>query len=248
MDPRTVLAEQLIPRIQNVSPGMDEEEIEEIHREDLRRANDFTSKGRSMRPPRRRIHGKSRGRDYQMFKITTTMEMDSRRSMDGSDISSSSNLTMATSATSTNTDPWSSSGYVEEGEDAADFNWDEEDNGPRMEEEDVVPKLEPIDDVDMAEFSPTSDVKGSVVPETPSSVSTPAQVKRPRGRPRKHPKPTPESMAKVAKGRSKTGCITCRKRKKKCDETKPGCTSIVPMSPSPLISIRLELRKELSYM
>jgi hypothetical protein len=41
--------------------------------------------------------------------------------------------------------------------------------------------------------------------------------------PRKHPKPTANSMAKVVRGRSKTGCITCRKRKKICDETKPGC-------------------------
>ncbi|KUJ14977.1 uncharacterized protein LY89DRAFT_698502 [Mollisia scopiformis] len=147
--------------------------------------------------------------------------MDSRRSMDGSDISCSSNLTMATSATSSSGEPWSSSGFVEEGDEdtAADFNWDEEDN----EGDEVVPKLEPLDDVDMADFSPSSDVKESVIPETPSSVSTPAQVKRPRGRPRKHPKPTPQSMSKVAKGRSKTGCITCRRRKKKCDETKPGC-------------------------
>jgi hypothetical protein len=87
----------------------------------------------------------------------------------------------------------------------------------------LVPKLEPVDDIDMADLS---DVKESIVPETPetsSSISTPAQVKRPRGRPRKHPKPSPEALAKVAKGRSKTGCITCRRRKKKCDETKPGC-------------------------
>lgn len=49
--------------------------------------------------------------------------------------------------------------------------------------------------------------------------------KRPRGRPRKHPvvQPLPNA-AKSTKGRSKTGCITCRKRKKKCDETKPKCT------------------------
>lgn len=29
--------------------------------------------------------------------------------------------------------------------------------------------------------------------------------------------------AKTTKGRSKTGCLTCRKRKKKCDEAKPRC-------------------------
>ncbi|KAF2671054.1 hypothetical protein BT63DRAFT_453433 [Microthyrium microscopicum] len=48
--------------------------------------------------------------------------------------------------------------------------------------------------------------------------------KRPRGRPRKHPKLDPQSQSpKVTKGRSKTGCKTCRKRKKKCDERKPSC-------------------------
>ncbi len=141
--------------------------------------------------------------------------------MDGSDISSASALTMATSAGSSSTDPWSSSGFVEEEEDGADFDWDEEEGLL------LVPKLEPMEDdvvdMDMADFSPVSMMKESVLPETPSSISTPALVKRPRGRPRKHPKPTPESLSKVAKGRSKTGCITCRKRKKKCDETKPGC-------------------------
>jgi hypothetical protein len=137
--------------------------------------------------------------------------------MDCSEASTSSALTMATSAGSSGTDPWSSTGFVEEEEeDAADFNWDEEDGVL------VAPKLEPVDDVDMAEFSPVVDVKASALPETPRSPVT-TQVKRPRGRPRKHPKPTPESLTKVAKGRSKTGCITCRRRKKKCDETRPGC-------------------------
>ena len=56
---------------------------------------------------------------------------------------------------------------------------------------------------------------------TPTALST----KRPRGRPRKHPLLSPDAQARIAKGRSKTGCITCRRRKKKCDETKPQCTS-----------------------
>lgn len=50
-----------------------------------------------------------------------------------------------------------------------------------------------------------------------------APVKRRRGRPRKHPPKPPRPPGKVVKGRSKTGCITCRKRKKKCDESKPRC-------------------------
>lgn len=48
-------------------------------------------------------------------------------------------------------------------------------------------------------------------------------VKRGRGRPRKHPLPPPGTVPKAVKGRSKTGCLTCRRRKKKCGEEKPEC-------------------------
>lgn len=56
------------------------------------------------------------------------------------------------------------------------------------------------------------------------SENAPAEGKKRRGRPRKnHPvKPAP-TEGKVNHGRSKTGCITCRRRKKKCDEAKPEC-------------------------
>ena len=201
-----------------------EEEVEEIVRQHPPILSLSASKirPRSLRAPRMRVDkGK---KTYQMFQIST---MESRRSMDGSDTSSSA-VTMVTSATSTCTDPWSSSGTgwveEEEEEDEPDYDWgDHEDEVQRNDDGMLIPKLEPIDDIDMADLS---DMKESIVPETPetsSSISTTAQIKRPRGRPRKHPKPSPEALAKVAKGRSKTGCITCRRRKKKCDETKPGC-------------------------
>jgi hypothetical protein len=80
-------------------------------------------------------------------------------------------FTMVSSATSSNRDPWSSSGWVEE-EDDTDINWDQEDDG------DIVPKTELIDDV--ADFIDTKES------EATSSTSI-AQVKQPRGRPRKHP-------------------------------------------------------------
>jgi hypothetical protein len=65
---------------------------------------------------------------------------------------------------------------------------------------------------------------GDAVTAAPVS---PAVGKRPRGRPRKHPKPDPDAEEKkiATKARSKTGCITCRRRKKKCDEAKPICRS-----------------------
>lgn len=55
-----------------------------------------------------------------------------------------------------------------------------------------------------------------------SSISPP-QMKRPRGRPRKHPIQAADTGGKKPNGRSKTGCRTCRRRKKKCDEAKPHC-------------------------
>jgi hypothetical protein len=75
-----------------------------------------------------------------------------------------------------------------------------------------IPKVEETDE-DLLSIKP------SEVGET--ETGTPAAVPRKRGRPRKHPLPVPGAHAKITKGRSKTGCITCRRRKKKCDETKP---------------------------
>ncbi|KAJ5933331.1 hypothetical protein N7454_005660 [Penicillium verhagenii] len=83
---------------------------------------------------------------------------------------------------------------------------------------DIPPKVEELDD-DVQSVKP-SDVGNDFDQE---NSGAPANVPRKRGRPRKHPLPIPGGQAKVTKGRSKTGCITCRRRKKKCDETKPAC-------------------------
>ncbi len=86
----------------------------------------------------------------------------------------------------------------------------------------TLPKIEQVDedtfcfdDVQEAPFLPDT-----LDAQTPST----SKSKRPRGRPRKLSlvPPTPGGP-KATKGRSKTGCITCRKRKKKCDEAKPRC-------------------------
>lgn len=103
-------------------------------------------------------------------------------------------------------------------------------------EELAVPKIEPVDEDnfcldDLEEAPPSLEPAATAVPEPG------AKVKRPRGRPRKLSivTPAPATTGKVAKGRSKTGCITCRKRKKKCDEAKPRCTFRKLVSPPMLV-------------
>ncbi|KAK0712980.1 fungal-specific transcription factor domain-containing protein [Lasiosphaeria miniovina] len=133
---------------------------------------------------------------------------------------------MAHSASSSaSTDTWAMGGYMSADEalemphdpDGRDeIDWDSSDAM-------AVPKLEPIDDDDFC----MEDLKEA--PSTPlaGAGSAPAtdqpKLKRPRGRPRKHPLTSSVSSSKITKGRSKTGCLTCRKRKKKCDEAKPRC-------------------------
>jgi hypothetical protein len=81
----------------------------------------------------------------------------------------------------------------------------------------IVPKIEETE-VQLA------DVKiEPITDEPPISPTEPVRLRRARGRPRIHPPRSPTTAAKQAKARSKTGCTTCRKRKKKCDETKPFC-------------------------
>lgn len=97
-----------------------------------------------------------------------------------------------------------------------------------MTEDDIIPKVEEIDDDEALALE-----SGSVRNHSAAAELDPLEAKslpappvsngpRKRGRPRKHPLPVP-GQNKVAKGRSKTGCITCRRRKKKCDETRPSC-------------------------
>ncbi|PSN64296.1 hypothetical protein BS50DRAFT_69731 [Corynespora cassiicola Philippines] len=84
---------------------------------------------------------------------------------------------------------------------------------------DIVPKIEETE-------LQLSDVKVEPSAEdAPISPTEPVRLRRARGRPRIHPPRSPTTSAKQAKARSKTGCTTCRKRKKKCDETKPFCLS-----------------------
>ncbi|KAJ6115692.1 hypothetical protein N7523_006109 [Penicillium sp. IBT 18751x] len=83
-------------------------------------------------------------------------------------------------------------------------------------EMDAAPKVEELEE-------DIQSIKQSDVGNGGDLAGAPVTVPRKRGRPRKHPLPSPGGQVKVTKGRSKTGCITCRRRKKKCDETKPAC-------------------------
>jgi hypothetical protein len=124
------------------------------------------------------------------------------------DTSASAVAPMIHSASSSD---WDMPGYGER--DDAERRWE------RRESDLKVPKLEPQDD----EFGGLSDAKDALARPGPADAKA---GKRPRGRPRKHPVAPPIATNKVTKGRSKTGCITCRKRKKKCDEAKPRCKTL----------------------
>ncbi|EME42462.1 hypothetical protein DOTSEDRAFT_54819 [Dothistroma septosporum NZE10] len=78
----------------------------------------------------------------------------------------------------------------------------------------VVPKLEDLD-VETA-LHKLQDAKPIV---SNNEIALPPAPRK-RGRPRKHPI---VEQKKASHARSKTGCGTCRKRKKKCDETRPIC-------------------------
>ncbi|RPA72320.1 hypothetical protein BJ508DRAFT_335173 [Ascobolus immersus RN42] len=99
----------------------------------------------------------------------------------------------------------------------------------------LEPKLEYLsdDELDSKNHSyPSLDTigeNGSGSTTNGGSTSGAVTIKRGRGRPRKHPLPM-QGGTKVTKGRSKTGCITCRRRKKKCDETRPECMNCVKNS------------------
>lgn len=104
---------------------------------------------------------------------------------------------------------------------AGDMQWDVD-----MTDDVIIPKLEPMED-DTFRFDDLDETPANPEPTDTTAPNASTKVKRPRGRPRKLSiVPTaPTNPGKIAKGRSKTGCVTCRKRKKKCDEAKPRCKS-----------------------
>lgn len=129
----------------------------------------------------------------------------------------SSGPAVAHSASSSCTDSWSN-GYADRDDPEEDNQWDQWDQS--SDDALPLPKLEPVDDdINLHDLE--------AAPLTPllqnEASASQLKLKRPRGRPRKHPLTPAINTSKITKGRSKTGCITCRKRKKKCDEAKPRC-------------------------
>ncbi|KAK5137150.1 hypothetical protein LTR08_000655 [Meristemomyces frigidus] len=78
----------------------------------------------------------------------------------------------------------------------------------------LVPKIEELED------DATKDLEDAKSAAAVGHVTLPTPRKR--GRPRKHPI-VENKNKKASHPRSKTGCGTCRARKKKCDEGKPIC-------------------------
>lgn len=162
-------------------------------------------------------------------------------------IDTSSAPAMVHSASSSCTDSWST-GYVEREDGDTDIHWEQGSDDVL-----TIPKLEPMEDdfnLDDLKAAPLTPVANS----EPSSAMQ-AKQKRPRGRPRKHPLTPMVNTSKITKGRSKTGCITCRKRKKKCDEAKPRCmymaatrVRVLNVGLSNLGLYRYELREECSRL
>lgn len=75
----------------------------------------------------------------------------------------------------------------------------------------IVPKVEELEEI--------LDSMAAVENAKPPIERTVLPEKK-RGRPRKHPE---AKKPQTGHARSKTGCVTCRKRKKKCDEARPDC-------------------------
>ncbi|CAK4035029.1 hypothetical protein BAUCODRAFT_70890 [Lecanosticta acicola] len=90
----------------------------------------------------------------------------------------------------------------------------------------VVPKIEELDDDDDDDHNALEalaiDAKPALGDDQAQAQPLPAPPPRKRGRPRKHPI-VEQKKSTASHARSKTGCGTCRRRKKKCDETKPVC-------------------------
>lgn len=142
--------------------------------------------------------------------------------------SASSESSRVNSTSLSHTDTWPVEGVLRD--DASTLWTDDGGLAPKLEVDEEFGGLLDVPAVETRDFevegSGFADGRGELGAETGSrKVGERPPKKKPRGRPRKHPLTPVGGLNKPAKPRSKTGCITCRKRKKKCDEAKPRCMS-----------------------
>jgi len=122
-----------------------------------------------------------------------------------------SNFTGSGSSNYVSSSQWSSARSSSSPEDAESVITPDSDDSSDIT---IGPKIEELDDDEFSALNHIEEVK----PLTANDAGPP--VARKRGRPRKHPV---TETRKTTHTRSKTGCATCRRRKKRCDERKPSC-------------------------
>jgi hypothetical protein len=122
-----------------------------------------------------------------------------------------SNFTGSGSSNYVSSSQWSSARSSSSPEDEEDVITPESDDNSDIT---IGPKIEELDDDEFGTLNQIEEAKLL----SPDASGQPAARKR--GRPRKHPV---SDTRKTAHTRSKTGCATCRRRKKRCDERKPSC-------------------------
>jgi len=122
-----------------------------------------------------------------------------------------SNFTGSGSSNYVSSSQWSSARSSSSPEDEEDVITPESDDNSDIT---IGPKIEELDD---DEFGTLNQIEEAKLLSADASGQPAA---RKRGRPRKHPV---SDTRKTAHTRSKTGCATCRRRKKRCDERKPSC-------------------------
>jgi hypothetical protein len=122
-----------------------------------------------------------------------------------------SNFTGSGSSNYVSSSQWSSVRSSSSPEDEEDVITPESDDNSDIT---IGPKIEELDDDEFGTLNHIEEAK-----LLSADVSGQPAVRK-RGRPRKHPV---AETRKTAHTRSKTGCATCRRRKKRCDERKPSC-------------------------
>ena len=174
----------------------------------------------SPRPPEDEIDGFRRhhsNTSYNNFNTSYPHKSDTfPRHREFQSMSVSSASTTSSGASSISERRMSCSGTPESSSDGSSPNFSYSPLPNLCAQDGAVAKIEEMDDED----------NHLLMNAPPLTSATEIPGKRGRGRPRKHPLPPLKAVQKVTKGRSKTGCITCRRRKKKCDETKPECMFI----------------------